>query len=225
MDTTAVYRSTRSRIAELVRAAPAGAAETPVPACPGWTTKDVLAHLAGVCEDIVAGRMEGVATEPWTQAQVDRFAAATLTDVIATWERAATEVEALLGSGGAPAQLVFDEVTHEHDLRGALGCPGARDSDAVVVGTRFAVRGLGAAFSGAGLAPVRVRFEDGDETVAGTGEPGATLTVDRFDLLRSASGRRTRDQIAALDWGGADPAPWLPAFTYGPFTLPESPVE
>lgn len=225
MDTTAVYRSTQARIGELMRSAPAGADDEPVPACPEWTTKDLVAHLAGVCEDIVAGRMDGVATEPWTQAQVDRFAAATMTDVLDSWERAATEVEVLLGPGGAPAQLIFDVVTHEHDLRGALDRPGARDSDAVVVGSRFAVGGLGHAFSNAGLAAVRVRFEDGDEAVAGTGEPGATLTLDRFDLLRSASGRRTTDQIAALDWGGTDPGPWLSAFAYGPFTVPAAPVE
>jgi uncharacterized protein (TIGR03083 family) len=225
MDTTAVYRSTRVRIRELVRSAPAGSDDTPVPACPGWTAKDLLAHLAGVCEDIVAGRLEGVATEPWTQSHVDRFATATATDVLDSWERAAAEAETLFGSGGAPAQLVFDEVTHEHDLRGALGIPGGRQSDAVVVGSGFAVGAVGQAFTARGLPAVRFRFEDGDDAVAGTGEPGATLTVDRFDLLRSASGRRTADQIAALDWGGTDPAPWLPAFAYGPFTLPEAPVE
>ena len=44
-------------------------------------------------------------------------------------------------------------------------------------------------------------------------------------VVRSCSDRRTLDQIAALDWGGADPTPWLPAFTWGAFTPPAAPFE
>ena len=43
-----------------------------------WTVKDVVAHLCGACEDILAGRLEGVATDPWTEAQVARFEGADL---------------------------------------------------------------------------------------------------------------------------------------------------
>lgn len=32
----------------------------PVPACPEWTVHDVLAHLCGLCVDIVTGRLTSV---------------------------------------------------------------------------------------------------------------------------------------------------------------------
>ncbi|MER7077740.1 hypothetical protein [Saccharopolyspora kobensis] len=58
----------------------------------------------------------------------------------------------------------------------------------------------------------------------GGDDPVASVRAEPVDLLRSLSGRRTHAQIARLSWS-ADPAPWLPAFTWGPFTPPGSPVE
>ena len=39
--------------------------------------------------------------------------------------------------GRSGAQLVTDAATHEHDIRGALGRPGARDSDAVEIAFQY----------------------------------------------------------------------------------------
>jgi hypothetical protein len=41
-------------------------ADRVVPACPDWTVRDAYAHQAGVSADILAGRMDGVATDEWT---------------------------------------------------------------------------------------------------------------------------------------------------------------
>jgi len=69
-DLGAAYRDTRLRITEVVTA-PGVDAAMRVPATPEWTVKDVVAHLAGVCADILAGNLEGLTTEPWTAAQVE----------------------------------------------------------------------------------------------------------------------------------------------------------
>jgi len=220
-DTTAVYRDTRLRIRDVAAAAGDGA--TAVPACPAWTVRDVVAHLAGVCDDILAGNLEGAGTDPWTLAHVAPRADRSLADVLEEWDDLGRRVEALLGPGGAPAQLVFDEVTHEHDLRAALGCPGAREDVAVDVALGFAVPAMSASVGQADLPAIRARC-GADEWILGSGEPEVTLTAAAFDLLRSLSGRRTAEQIKGLDWS-ADPTPWLPAFTFGPFTLPITPVD
>ncbi|WP_225433646.1 maleylpyruvate isomerase N-terminal domain-containing protein [Mycolicibacterium mucogenicum] len=43
------------RIVELV-SAPDVSVDAPVAACPGWSVRDVLAHMAGVAQDWAAGR-------------------------------------------------------------------------------------------------------------------------------------------------------------------------
>jgi uncharacterized protein (TIGR03083 family) len=223
-DTTAVYRDTRGRVTELLRAADPGAADLRVGACPRWTVREVAAHLTGVCDDILSGRLDGVATDGWTHAQVDRRAAASLAEILDEWDDVGPKVEGLFGPGGAPPQMVFDGVTHEHDIRGALDNRDARDSAAVTVGLGFAVGAVGDSLRESECPALRIR-SGGEEWVVGGDDPAGTLTAERFALLRSMSGRRTAAQISSLDWGGADPAPWLPAFTFGPVTVPLEPTE
>jgi uncharacterized protein (TIGR03083 family) len=58
----------------------------PVPTCPGWTVHDVLAHLSGVVADVLAGNFAGIATEPWTLAQVEARRDASVEELLAEWE-------------------------------------------------------------------------------------------------------------------------------------------
>ena len=59
------------RVCEVVLAVPASVIDAPAPATPSWRAHDILAHLVGVTDDVVHGRLEGIASDPWTQAQVD----------------------------------------------------------------------------------------------------------------------------------------------------------
>ena len=65
------------------------------------------------------------------------------------------------------------------------------------------------------------RLRELTENNADTGDPGEAH--NRAALLVAT--RRSIEQITALDWGGADPSPWLPLFAYGPFTIPEQATE
>jgi uncharacterized protein (TIGR03083 family) len=211
------YRGVRERITELVRDLDDGALATVVPACPEWSVKDVVAHVCGVVDDALAGRLDGVATDPWTAAQVEARRSAPISDVLAEWAEKAPAFEAILDDIGPPGrQAVFDCVTHEHDVRGALRAPGARDSDAVAVALSF----LGPALESAG-APVRVRTADGKSF--GPDDAPATLTAEAFEIIRAATGRRSVDQIRAMDWSG-DVDAGLSAFTWGPFTPRGTPL-
>lgn len=123
--------------------------------------------------------------------------------------------EGLLDSIGDPGrQAVADVVTHEHDIRAALDQPGARDSDGVAIGLGF----VAPLFVRDAVAPlaVTVRIEAAGGVTYG--EPGADLVLraEPFDVLRALTGRRTVEQIRAMDWSG-DVERVLPAFTFGPF--------
>ena len=225
IEAAAAYRQGRERITGLLRQVGDKAESTEVPACPGWTPKDVVGHLTGVCADILAGRLDGVATDPWTAAQVEERRSKSVEEVLAEWEDVGPQVEALLPSfpEWAASQLVFDQLSHEHDLTDALGLPPPDDAHADGPALEFAANALTARAEQLGLPPLTIACGDRTWSSEGLGE-GATLRVRAIDLLRSLTGRRTADQIKALEWDGADPTQWLPAFEIGHFTLRDTPI-
>lgn len=193
------YAGVRERVTALVRATGDDRLQQPSPATPGWTAHDVLAHLVGVTEDVVEGRLDGIATDPWTQAQVDRWRDRDASALLAAWDEYGPKFEAMMDSvpGEMAGQAVFDAFTHEQDLRCALGRRGGRDSDAMTISWSWILD----ARTRAGATAVRFVTEAG-EAVAGAGEPVATVRASRFDLLRAFSGRRTASEIAAFGWDG-----------------------
>ena len=219
------YREGRERMSATVRDAGPAAERVEVPACPGWTPKDVISHLTGVCADILAGRLEGVGTDPWTAVQVEERRGRAVDEIVAEWSDVGSQVEALLPSFPAWAanQTVFDLLSHEHDIAEALGLPAPDQVQAEGPALEFAANALTARVEQLGLPPVTVMCGDRRWSSPGDGE-GVTLTVAALDLLRSVTGRRTADEIKSLDWGGGDGSPWLPAFEIGHFKLRETPL-
>ena len=199
-EVAAAYTSLRSRVVELARAQPADAADRPVPHCPAWTVGDLLAHMVGAPEDILAGRLDGVATDPWTQAQVDRHRGESLALLAETWMSTAEEFDVVLPMIPAPvnSQLVLDATTHEHDLRHALGVPGARDDLAVTVALGWVLN-------------------TAEEASPGLAAQLVSSGLDDFDLLRACSGRRSREQVAAL---GLDPDMLVTLVDGSPVSVP-----
>jgi uncharacterized protein (TIGR03083 family) len=222
-DVGAAYAEGRRRLTELVADLDEDGAATPVPTCPAWSVHDVVAHLTGVCADVLAGKIDGVATDPWTEAQVTARLDVPLRDVLAEWNEVAPAVEAMAGAfGRAGFQWVGDQAIHEHDVRGALDRPGARDSETVHVGIQYMVPGFLDAVASLGLPTLEVQV--GDRTWRSADEePAVRLPLDAFEALRSLCGRRSTEQLRALPWT-ADPEPYLEAFTWGPFTPPATPV-
>lgn len=184
-DVVSAYRELRHRTIALVHSASESRAHDVVPHCPAWTVHDVVAHLVGVPEDILAGRMDGVTTDAWTQAQVDRHRDDSLLRLAEVWSASAESFDPVLPHIPSPvnSQLVMDAVTHEHDLRHALGEPGARDSTAV----RVALGWL---------------LDMAEDRSPGTGVTLRSSGVADFDLLRVLTGRRSSAQISALGLDG-----------------------
>jgi uncharacterized protein (TIGR03083 family) len=197
-----LYRNTRVRLTALVSCLDVSELAAPVPTCPGWSIADVICHLAGGVEDVLAGRLTGPPTDAQTAEQVRRHRGKPTPEVVDLWNELAPAFEGLIGAGRAwPA--VLDIVSHEHDIRGAIGRPGGRDSPGVYLGAEALcarARGLPVA--------IRLIWEDG-ETRMGTDTPiGLILYTTRFETLRWRLGRRSRTQMERLAWSG-DPTPVL----------------
>jgi uncharacterized protein (TIGR03083 family) len=200
------YRTARLRITELVLALDDEDLTRAVPACPGWTVHDVVSHITGVADDAVHGRMDGVATEPWTAAQVDRGRGMSTVDLLERWTEQAPVFESL----PLPPQAVIDLTTHEQDIRGAVVQPGARDTDEVQFAFELLARRAVEVRGGAGL-----RVET-DGATYGPEDADCTLRGDRYDLFRAMMGRRSLAQLRALDWGGEPPAAIEEVVVFGP---------
>lgn len=222
-DLSALYQDTHARLAALVAELDDTELATEVPACPGWSVQDVVAHLLALTQDSLAGRLRGIPGDDITAAQVARFKGHDIQDMLVAWAQTARP----FGDRLAAAQIwpgVIDIATHEQDIRGAIGRPGARDNDVIRLSTDWMLSALNPPV------PMRVLVEDAEFRVgpsqANTSKAGPTqagpsqasptsadhgeLTLQscRFEVFRWRLGRRSRAQLAALDWSG-DPTPVL----------------
>ena len=210
-----LYEAARLRIVDLVRDADPAA---PVQACPDWTVKDVLAHLSSVAAGVADGRLTEPPSEAWNAEQVAERRSWSVQDCLAEWEATAARLTTAGARLLGPIAVV-DAVSHEHDIRTALGRPGERDSDGVRLAVSAFLHTLRARVRAAGLPALRVVTEV-KATVLGDGEPAGTVRASSFELLRAISGRRTPDQVRGLDWDG-DPDIWLGVFfLLGPARAP-----
>ncbi|MGA0118377.1 MAG: hypothetical protein ACO3JF_08315 [Ilumatobacteraceae bacterium] len=174
------YGELRRRTIEILRSMPAEMAEIRVPHCPEWTVRETVCHMVGVPEDVLSGNMEGVTTEAWTQAQVDRHAGDSLSTLLDIWESFGDTIDSLIPQFPEPinSQFVFDSNSHEQDIRFAIGASGARNALSVHVSANW----------------VRNFLEHHPHPQA---RELLAADVSDFDLFRSMGGRRSLAQIRA----------------------------
>src|SRR5215471_3397326 len=200
-DLAGMYRETRERLAALVAGLGEAQLGVPVPACPGWSVANVMEHLAAIPEDALAGRLTGPPSEAETAVQVDRFRGRPMAQTLAGWAGNAPRFEEIVAAFKVwPA--VIDVASHEQDIRGAVGQPGARDTEVIREMSGWLLARLSP--------PVRlcVTVEDTQIQVGPEGAPVLGLSTTRYEAFRWRMGRRSRGQLAALDWSG-DPVPVL----------------
>lgn len=179
------YLEFRHRVVSLIREIPESQATLSVPLCPDWEVSSVISHMVGVPEDILAGRMEGVTTDAWTQAQVDRHEGESLSQLADALLVTAVEFDVVLPHIPSPtnSQMVMDAVTHEHDLRHAIGRAGAQDSLAVNVALGWLLN-----------------MVEGKEP--GLAQELLDSGVSHYELMRSLTGRRSVDQMKQIGVDG-----------------------
>ncbi len=176
----ASYIELRGRVVTLLRTVAQREAKEIVPTTPEWTFADLAAHIVGVPEDILSGQMEGAGSDAWTAVQVERHQGETLAQ-LADHLVATGSIDAILPNIPQPhlSQFLMDAVNHEQDLYLTLGRITARDSDAVHAGLGYMLNVVHA------VSPELA-----------TALADSLLTP--WELLRTLSGRRTVEQIRAI---------------------------
>ena len=220
MDFAATYRGARIRMGELFGHVSREEDRRPVPGTPLWTVHELCAHLVGVTCDAVDGNTEGIGTPPWTARQVEERRDWTLDELLNEWDERAPAAERMLETG--VPWLAIDAVTHEHDVRGALGRAGTDDLPAIEsIVAQLVERAVGQRVERAGLPGVRL-VGGASSWVAGTSEVGATVHATSMEFFRSLTGRRSGRQVSGYRWIG-EPEPYLAFWSvFGP--LPEADV-
>ncbi len=214
-----LYAAARVRISEITCDLPDGVVDQRCPATPEWTVHEVLAHLRGLTEDVRTGNLEGVATDPWTAAQVERHRGSSTAELLEGWAQDSPILESVLSSpiGETAARAVFDVHAHEADVRGALGLAPLLPTEFAAWAVPIMVQGFVTGVQESELANVAVETPEGDWI--GPSDAPVVLRADRLELFRSILGRRSSAQVAAYDWGTADPSPYLDRyFVFGPRT-------
>jgi uncharacterized protein (TIGR03083 family) len=245
LDLAAAYAETQRHLVELAQALPADGLATMVPATPDWSVKDVVAHVTGLATDVSEGRVppeldpvaalsdpeQAARREELTAQQVSSRKGLSIGEIIDEWNGHLDELLAMIRGEKpfprfvpfADAILVTDLAVHAQDVRNATGREGDRESAGVGIALASYAGGLMLRLGQRGLAPLRLRYE-GKERLIGEGEPGATLSGDRYEIFRALAGRRTVEQMLAMDWEG-DPKPYvdvLPAYDPPGRPLPEA---
>ena len=210
------YASGYERVATFARGLDEDRLNKIVPACPEWTVKELVAHLTGVASDSLSANVAEMGQANWTQSQVDSRKDNSLEEILEEWRGITDQITPALDSlhPTLSSALIGDLVTHEHDLRNAVGDVAARDTDGVVISTGFYSMYFGKRLKDAGLPTLIV--ETGEHRwTAGREEPAGTVTAPLFEMLRGLTGRRTTDEVKAFDWS-VDAAPYLPLFSMYP---------
>lgn len=216
----AAYLASCRRFIALARAAGESAADLPVPACPAWTVRNLLSHVASVAKLSSTGA--GFGEDP--QATIDREVAArsdrTLEEIAGEWEALLPTMEKIF-AGKPVGPLVVDVVTHEHDLRAALG-PELRDHEA---GLPEALSAMVAWVRYLGLVkdPGILLRTPTTEALFGGPTVGAEVDLDNdWELFRLLGVRRSAEQLRGYPQTGDTALLFAVTSRY---PLPESPLE
>lgn len=200
------YRQCRERIISLVTARGVDV-DALVPATPLWTVRDVFAHVAGVAHDAVTGNLKGVTSDEWTAAQVERGRTMTLAELVQQWTDEGPFLDAVFAEADAPGAGtttslgVIDVLTHEADLRNAIGVQFSIPTDALAWAAGF----------------LRTRFH---QLVAEAGLPAVEVAASDAVWLRGRLGRLTEQQVRNLTWS-LPCDPYVPIFfVFGRATHP-----
>src|SRR5437867_7316913 len=163
-DLALAYEETRKTMSDIVRTLDPAVLNSTVPSCPAWSTKDLIAHVTGIATAIATGN--GVrninlamfwepavaeAREEFVDAEIVARRGKELAEILDEWEGSATSLLPMVRGerpfpDGTPAfadwVVVTDVGVHHHDLRGAVGMPGDRDSLATGLSLRSYVEAM-----------------------------------------------------------------------------------
>lgn len=208
MDEIEQWQQAQDRVIGLVVDLDADQVARPVPACPDWAVRDLLAHMVGLGVDVLAGDEPDDHNSAWTAAQVGARADHDVASLVAEWQGVTAPLSDWMARHGT--RPLADVIIHEQDLRGALDEPGAQDNPGLdTVRDRMAER-FGARVVAAGLPPIALVGPTWECRV-GDGPATTVLEASAFDLFRALVSRRSAAQLRSWVLEG-DVTPYLDAF-------------
>ncbi|NNC80428.1 MAG: maleylpyruvate isomerase family mycothiol-dependent enzyme [Acidimicrobiales bacterium] len=204
-----LYAAQRSELTDTLRSLTAEQAATPVPTCPGWSVKDVMAHVSGLVAEKLAEVPPPLGSDEATARQVQDRAGMSLAEVCDEWEHNASAFSAVATDDSPFIQpFLCDLVVHSHDIQEALSLPIDATSPATVYAAERYLGLLQERAAEQDDVALTVDLTDGHTHEAAAGSTPLTLRATAFDVLRSVTARRTRSEVAGLDWS-ADPSALL----------------
>jgi uncharacterized protein (TIGR03083 family) len=212
------YTGVRSRISTLLTESDA---DVNIPSCPDWSVQNLCAHLAGVAVALVNRDRPGADVQGWVDGHVSSRADRSIESLLDEWDGSGFE-DLIRARPEGYGGLLYDVAAHEHDLRGALGRPGGRSSDAVDVCLEIQQQMLRADMAKKAMVGSLSLRTPTATIEAGTGGPTLALALDgpdaNWELFRIVGSRRSLGQLRALPWQG-QLGPLLPAFEHLPLPL------
>lgn len=218
------YAACRGRVRDLLADCDEGMAARVVPTCPDWTVRDLCAHLTGVAAALAARDNPAGDVQAWVDRLVAERSDRSVPTLLDEWDAVGPAFEALMRARPASfGGLTYDVVAHEHDLRGAVGRPGDRESDGVEASLEILAAMIERDLAAKGPVPGTIRLRSGArEWVIGGGAPEVAVDAPAWELMRLVGSRRSRRQLLAAGWVG-DVEPFLPAIAHLP--LPEHDID
>lgn len=180
-----------------------------VPACPEWNLRELLAHLTGALIDLATGNTDGAPRPEWTAKHIERYRDTSVTELAQTWRDAARSPEAKALYEKMGIGLLLDIGTHEFDVRGAVGNKERRDAEVLKAIHPIATSMVDQRIREAEESALTLGTEVGP-VIVGDGMPQGSLSTTVFELSRVITGRRSPQQVRALEWS-VDPSPWIDA--------------
>jgi uncharacterized protein (TIGR03083 family) len=187
-----LYLDSHRRVIDLVGRLSAAELGRRTPACPLWSVQDVLAHLAGNSAALLDGPGAGTKASPeWTQAQVEARHGRSVAELVAEWQHHAPEVAGIPLSSRSWLPILHDALSHEADIRGAIGAP-LLPADALAAAWPLLTVPIERRLAPLGTVLLQL---DEQPVRLGEGSPDVAVEATLFDFWRAWFGRRSRAQI------------------------------
>lgn len=196
-----VYLSAIGRVSARVRSWSVADEATAIPACPGWSARDLVAHLAGGAADHEVGRLDGFPGPSWTSRHIRERASRPIRDVHAELLDLAARTAARCDQRPEGPNSSWDAYVHERDLAAAFdGQCQSLDED----GHRL-LRDIGTFL--AERAPFEVELRRVGQAVHITVADRQVhlATVAAPAVFRAMTGRGTPAEIGNWEWAPTPP--------------------
>lgn len=204
-DPLALYIDLRDEVIDLVRPLQPEVLERSVPLTPGWTIREVVAHVCGLNADIAAGERTDLGSDEATSRQVATRAGDTIDQICDEWLGHADGMRQLVAEEAMWGfRLSADLVVHLHDVQHALELPVDRESVGSIAGGRTYGSRIVDRWVEVGDTWVAIELPDGTRfeptSPPADGMRTLELRASAYDILRSVTGRRSRAEVEALEW-------------------------